>query len=209
MFIVLEGIDGSGKTTQIERLAPWMRDRVGGRGVVSTFEPGGWDGGDELRRLAIDARFDGSLSRFFVFMADRCEHAARVIAPALREGRAVLCDRYIPSTIAYQIYGAQGISEEVVRRVAALPHEIGLPQPDAVVWLDISAEEAARRAIARGHRNALDSLGQDHFERIIEGYRAQSSGTSRSKWFRVDASRAPDEVFDDIVSALAPIIGGR
>ncbi len=205
MFIVLEGIDGCGKTTQSRRLVEWLRDRAHGREVVATFEPGDWPGGPRVREMLLGGDFESAWSEFFLFMADRCEHACRVITPALRAGKIVVSDRYNPSTIAYQIYGNPNLPDETRRRVSCLPSEIGLPEPDVVVWLDIDVETAHARLGSREKRDAFDARGEDFFRRVRGGYEALSNEPG-ARWVTVDASQDEDAVFAHVVSALEPLL---
>lgn len=206
MFIVLEGIDGCGKTTQSRRLVKWLRDRV--REVVATFEPGDWPGGARVRELLLGGCFESAWSEFFLFIADRCEHVERVVAPALRAGKVVVSDRYNPSTIAYQIYGNPNLSDEVRRRVSRLPSEIGLPEPDVVVWLDIDVETAHARLGSREKRDAFDARGADFFRRVRDGYDALSR-ESGARWVTVDASGDEDAVFARVAAALEPLLADK
>ena len=209
MFIVLEGIDGCGKTTQSRRLAGWLRDRVGGENVVATFEPGDWPGGARMREMLLGGDFESPWSEFFIFMADRCEHVERVVAPALRAGKIVVSDRYNPSTIAYQIYGNPNLADGVRRRFAQLPAEIGLPEPDVVVWLDVDLETAHERLGSRAKRDSFEARGADFFRRVRDGYAALSREPGGARWVAVDASRDEDEVWADVASAIEPFVKDR
>lgn len=208
LFIVIEGIDGCGKTTQSHMLAEWLRGRVGDREVVETFEPGGWEGGDRSRFFLLGQGYEDSLAEFFSFLSDRCEHAARVITPALNAGHVVVCDRYNPSTIAYQIYGNSMISDDVRSRVLRLPFEIGLPEPDIVVLLDIDPALARMRLTDRGRGDAFESRGEEFFRRVKDGYEALAATAGRTQWISVDASAPEGDVFGAIADQLAPLIDG-
>jgi dTMP kinase len=206
VFIVFEGIDGCGKTTQSRRLSRWLRDRVGEQGVVATFEPGDWPGGARMREMLLGGDFKSAWSEFFIFMADRCEHVERVVAPALREHRIVVSDRYTPSTIAYQIYGSSGLPADAAGRVSRLPAEIGLPEPDVVVWLDVGVETARERLGSRTKRDSFDARGAEFFRRVRDGYRALSNAPGGSRWVTVDASGDEDDVFAEVAARLEPLL---
>ncbi len=152
MFVTLEGIDGAGKSTQ-ERLLV-ERLRAAGRDVVTTREPGGSPGAEEIRRLLVEGA-PGRWSfetEILLFTAARRDHVERVISPALARRAVVICDRYIDSTRVYQ---GEGRLRETVDRL----HEmmIGL-DPDLTLVLDLDPEEGLRRAAGR-------SGSEDRFER--------------------------------------------
>ena len=125
MFITFEGIDGCGKSTQA-RLLFELLNKEGG--AVLTREPGGWEGGGTLRDIVLSGDLRHPWSELFLFMLDRTEHAARVIGPAISEGRHVVCERYHDSTLAYQVWG-RGMPFEPLRDMAKLA---ALPEPDAL-----------------------------------------------------------------------------
>lgn len=194
-FITLEGIDGSGKSTQASRLVTWIQDRLG-RKVVWTREPGGWGDG-AFREMLVRGEWEHPYTELFLFMADRCEHARRVILPALEGGCVVLCERYQDSTLAYQSYG-MGLSAEVISLVFG---SIGLPVPDLTLWLDIPPEEAMRRLGLRGVADRIESRGLDFFRRVREGYDLIALREPH-RVMRISASKDPDTVFDLILGEL-------
>lgn len=199
MFIVLEGIDGCGKTTQSMRLEAFLASK--GRRVVRTFEPGGWSGGGMIREMLMHGDISHELTQFFLFTADRCEHAASVIEPALASGADVICDRYVPSTVAYQLSSSR-IDGAVRARLAALPYEIGMPRPDLVIWLDIDVGSAQSRTRSRGKMSAFDRAGDEAFERIRRNYEEQYEARGDARWARIDASPSEDAVFDAIAREM-------
>jgi dTMP kinase len=200
MFIVLEGIDGCGKTTQAGKLCEWLKNKPDGGSVLFTFEPGGWDGGAPLRQLVLSGALRNKWSEFFVFMADRCEHARRVIEPALERGGFVVCDRYSPSTLAYQILSDAEISAEAAEYIIRLSDYAGLPSPDLVLFLDISPEDARRRLASRGKSDSFDKRGADYFARVRAGYE-RLARMSRG-WVTIDASRDEETVFGDVARSV-------
>ncbi|MEA3508607.1 MAG: dTMP kinase [Synergistota bacterium] len=146
MFITLEGVDGSGKSTQADLLADSLKRRLGSLNVVKTREPGSWTGGGPIRELILHGDLRHTWTEAFLFMADRCEHVAQVIKPALEAGRWLLCERYTDSTIAYQAYG-RGLPEEVLEDLFRLA---GFPVPDITFWLDVPDQLGVERVKARG-----------------------------------------------------------
>ena len=204
MFIVLEGIDGCGKTTQCGHLYNWLLKELGNDSVLRTLEPGGWDGGSSLRELILNSEFVSLWSEFFLFMADRCEHVERVIRPALGGGKILLCDRYIPSTVAYQFCGDSRFPCDTADFVMdKLLPRLNLPVPDILFWLDIDTEVSRGRLISRGKRDLFDARGREYFERVADGYgRIMKRAGTAVRVERVDASRSEQEVFESLKSVL-------
>ena len=201
MFIVLEGIDGSGKTTQARKLCGWLEERLGAGCVVPTGEPGRWQGGERLREFILEGALSTKWGEFFAFMMDRCEHVARVISPALEKGLCVLCDRYSASTLAYQVFSDPDVTERVSEYMAGLSDIIGLPGPDCACLLDIGPDVAAKRLASRGNSDSFDSRRETFFTRVRAGY-DMIMQTSPETWMKIDASRDEDAVFGDLTNAL-------
>ena len=141
LFIVIEGIDGTGKSTQSKRLSEWFRSR--GRAVVLSREPTDGPWGKKLRESATTGRLSAE-EELECFLNDRREHVEMSIKPALAEGKVVILDRYYFSTMAYQ--GARGFDPVEIRR----RNEAFAPQPDLLLILDLSVESAHSRIGARG-----------------------------------------------------------
>ncbi len=171
-FWVLEGIDGTGKSTQVERLAAALRAR--GRDVLQVREPGSTELGERLRALLLDpgrGAWDPK-AEALLFFAARVELLRELVAPALAAGRDVLCERFTPSTLAYQ-----GTDEDRVRFVLALEDLCVPPElrPHRVVLLDLPPEEALRRARRVGEAagleaDAMERRGLEFLTRVREGY---------------------------------------
>jgi dTMP kinase len=176
-FIVFEGGDASGKSTQSGRLA-------GRLGAVHTREPGGTAVGAALRELLLDARTTGLADRAeaLLMVADRAQHVAEVVRPALAAGRHVVCDRYIGSTLAYQGYG-RGLPVAELRRMSAWAAD-GL-WPDLIVLLDVPRSVSRHRTGEAPDR--MEAAGDDFHERVVRGYRALASADP-SRWVTVDGT---------------------
>ena len=176
-FIVFEGGEGSGKSTQAARLA----DRIG---AVLTREPGGTAIGEALRSLLLDARTTG--------LADRAQHVAEVIRPVLAAGRHVVSDRYFGSTLAYQGFG-RGLPVDDLRRLSAWA-SAGL-WPDVVLLLDVPRELASNRAAGRADpaRDRVESAGDGFHDRVAAGYRMLAAADP-ARWVVVDGSAAAEDV---------------
>ncbi len=174
LFITLEGIDGSGKTTQLHRLETFLTDR--GHQVTLVQEPGGTRVGREIRRLLLDAaRADlRPIPELLLYFASRAQNVEEVIQPALREGRIVLADRFTDATVAYQGYGRE-LGVPSVRQVESVACQ-GV-QPDLTILLDIDIETGVGRAL---HRNAeqsddesrMERESREFHERVAQGYAA-------------------------------------
>jgi len=197
-FIVLEGGEGSGKTTQVARLV--ARLRGSGQEVVDTFEPGGTAFGARLREVllhdedAIDPR-----AELLLVASDRAQHVEEVIAPALAREAIVVCDRYSPSTLAYQ-GRARGLSLDVVTDVCRLAE--GDVQPDVVVVLDVADEVARARASQQPDR--LERAGDEFHTAVRAAYRELAP---QHGWVVVDANGDVDEVAAKVWAAVAPFLG--
>jgi dTMP kinase len=199
-LIALEGIDGCGKSTQARLLA----DRLG---AVSTFEPGATVLGASLRALLLDR--DGSpvatRAEALLMAADRAQHVADVIDPALAEGRWVVSDRFAASTLAYQGFG-RGLDRAELETLIAWA--TGGLRPDLTVLFDLPVEVAsARRRRASGAEDRMEAEGTGFQQRVADGYRALAAeGTGR--WLVVDATGSAAEVaaavWDGVQSLIDP-----
>ena len=164
LFITLEGIDGSGKTTQARLLVEWLREE--GYVVMPTREPGGTEAGRGIRDLLLaPQRALTPEAELFLYLADRSIHVAEVVRPACARGEVVVCERHADSTLAYQGYG-RGLNLELLRRLNGLA--TGGLVPDLSVVLDISPE-AARLDAARPDRLELE--GEQFMGRVAQGFR--------------------------------------
>lgn len=189
-LIVLEGGEASGKSTQARLLA--QRWRARGSPVELTFEPGATALGKDLRRLLLDtAEPIDPLAETMLLAADRAEHVARVLRPALDAGVDVVCDRYVPSSLVYQGL-VRGVGVEVVERVNA-----GFPRADVVVVLDISDDVAVARRATPTDR--IEREGDEFHARVREGYRR--SARERG-WIVVDGDGPPDAVAARVAAAV-------
>jgi dTMP kinase len=169
-FISFEGIDGSGKSTQLKLLASFLEES--GCMVLVTREPGGTPVGNRLRAALLDADEEvDPLTELLVFAADRAQHVRRVLRPALAAGQIVFSDRYADATAAYQGAG-RGFSPELIAEIISLATE-GL-QPDLTLLFDLSVEDSAartrRRANAKQQSDRLDAEAPDFHVRVRDAY---------------------------------------
>lgn len=191
-FIVFEGGEGSGKSTQSERLARRL-------GALHTHEPGGTAIGAALRSLLLDARTTGLDDRAeaLLMAADRAQHVAEVVRPALAAGRHVVCDRFIGSTLAYQGHG-RGLPVVDLRRISAWAAD--QLWPDLIVLLDVPRDVALARMPATPDR--LEAAGEAFHDRVARGYRALAAADP-SHWVMIDGSGSPEAVEDAVWQAVA------
>jgi dTMP kinase len=191
-FVAFEGGEAAGKSTQAARLARRLD-------AVLTREPGGTAVGAAIRRLLLDPATDGLDDRAeaLLMAADRAQHVAEVVRPALDAGRHVVTDRYVGSSLAYQGYG-RGLPLDQVRRLSAWA--TGGLWPDAVVLLDVPPTAAAGRRPDRPDR--LEAAGADFHRRVGEGYRALAAADP-GRWVVVDGTPGPDAVEAAVWAALA------
>ena len=191
MFITLEGPEGSGKTTQIPLLVDWLCEQ--GYGVELTREPGGTDIGNQIRDVLhdpVNTAMDAT-AEILLYSADRAQHVAQCIRPALAAGKIVVSDRYYDSTLAYQGYG-RGLDLEMLRAITAFA-TAGL-KPDLTLYLDIAPEEGLQRRQAGGEEwNRLDAETLDFHRRVRAGYMALIAQESE-RWVVIDAARSVEEV---------------
>lgn len=182
-FIVFEGGESSGKSTQAQRLARRLD-------AVQTREPGGTAIGARLRSLLLDVRTEGLDDRAeaLLMAADRAQHVAEVVRPALRAGRHVVSDRYIGSSLAYQGHG-RGLDVAELRRISAWA--AGDLWPDLIVLLDVPPEVAAGRRLEDPDR--LEAAGDQFHDRVARGYRALASADPH-RWVAIDGAGSADEV---------------
>ncbi|WP_446425146.1 dTMP kinase [Mailhella sp.] len=206
MFLTVEGVEGAGKSTFIGLLEAELVKR--GISFLRTREPGGCALGRQIRPLLLDAaqKVDAR-AELFLFLADRAQHVADTIRPALARGEWVICDRYADSTIAYQGYG-RGMDVELLQSLNDCA--TGGLWPDITFLLDLPAEEGLSRALARNGREGL-TQSEGRFEaealafhqRIREGFLIRAA-----RWperFRVlDASQSPEDVAAQAERHLQP-----
>jgi dTMP kinase len=190
MLMSLEGVDGSGKSTQADLLREWLQQE--GRDVVSTREPGGTPLGERVRELLLDGDDMAPWTEAALFAAARAELVARVIGPALAEGSDVVCDRYLDSSLAYQGI-ARGLGVERVLAFNVEPIQGILPDVTFLLLLDV--EEARKRSAAA--RDRIEREG-DSFLRIVDnGYR-QLVELFPQRIVAIDASRPVDEIAKEV-----------
>jgi dTMP kinase len=197
-FITVEGGEGAGKTTMMDRMVDWLAAH--GRHVVRTREPGGTELAEKLREILLDkgnAGLSGQAELLLMF-ASRAQHLDEVIRPALHRGDTVLCDRFTDATWAYQ-GGGRGLPLDDIAALERLVH--GDLQPDLTLLLDLPVEQGLRRASKRGESDRFEEDSRAFFERVREAY-LQRARSAPERFAVIDASGSEDEVWaqvDDIL----------
>ncbi len=204
-WISFEGIEGSGKSTQVRRLADRLRQS--GRALTVTHEPGGTDLGARIRSLLLKPTQSpmSSLTELLLYTADRAQHLNEVILPALEAGEHVFCDRYLDATLAYQGYGRE-LGCERVRELHRHPPLDRMP--DRTLLFDLDVATGLGRARERNRAAGLDVIegrfedeAVEFHERVRRGY-LELAADDELRFRVIDAGRNPDEVEAAVIVAL-------
>lgn len=199
LFVTFEGVDGSGKSTQMRRLAGALRAR--GEYVVETVEPGGTAVGAQIRAILLDPANTalGARAELLLYFAARAQNVDEILEPAIARGDIVLSDRWTDSTLTYQGWG-RGLGEDVVQAL----DEIACRgrKPGLTIWVDVGVDTALARAGARNEAEAntatrMDSQQREFYLRVIEGYRALAAREPQ-RVRRIDGAGSEDEVFQRV-----------
>ena len=194
MFVTFEGLDGSGKSTQAELLR--ARLEVDGLEVVSTREPGGTVLGEQLRDLVLHGDDVSPWAEALLYAAARAQHVDEVIRPALERGAAVICDRYLDSSVAYQGVGRElGLERVLDLNLAA----VGGLLPDRTFLLALDATEIGRRL--SGEHDRLERESEDFHARTAAGYR-ELAARFPERIVVLDATRTALELAEEVYGAL-------
>ena len=206
MFITFEGMDGSGKTTQLSLITAYLREQ--GYDVLLTREPGGTHFGDEIRSLLLDKNEIEHeqmhpRTELLLFCASRAQLVAEVILPHLEKGGLVISDRFFDSTYAYQGYG-HGLNLKDLKRTVMFA--TGGLKPDLTIFLDISPKDGLQRraqaSLFGEEWNRLDAMAIEFHDRVYEGYQALIKETPR-RWLTMDAMRDIETIQSDIQTELS------
>jgi len=208
-FITFEGIDGSGKSTQLRMLASVLRLR--GMDVVQTREPGGTPLGARLREALLDAQEQvDPLAELLLYAADRAQHVRALLLPALAEGRVVLSDRYADATVAYQGAG-RGFEPSLVTEVIALA--TGGLKPDLTLLFDLtvatSGERSRLRATGDGKLSDRLDLENDNFHARVRDAYLQLAAAEPERVRIVDASISVAEIHAHVLAIVIPFLENR
>ncbi len=209
MFITLEGIEGSGKTTQIDRLAEFLADN--GKECVTTRQPGGTVIGETIRSILLNPSNHSlqPMAELLLYLADRAQHINEIIRPALAAGKSVICDRYFDATVVYQGF-ARGLSVELLLEL----HKILFDnlKPDVTLLLDLSPQLGLKRAWQQlnsgqrvGHESRFENEALVFHEKVRAGY-LELARLEPQRFHVIDAARSPDEVFAQISKKLSSLL---
>lgn len=211
MFVTFEGVEGSGKSTQIGRLVAALE--ATGRPLLVTRQPGGCELGRTLRAILLSQKTShlDHRAELFLYLADRAQHVAEVIRPALTAGQVVVCDRYVDSTVAYQGYG-RGLDAALLTQL----NEVAVAGllPDLTVLLDLDAATGLTRAVARNDAAGL-AVSEGRFEaehldfhtRVRRGYLALAAAHP-DRFVVIDAAPDPEQVARAVWRAVRARLDG-
>ena len=207
-FITFEGIDGSGKSTQLRMLASVLRLR--GFEVVTTREPGGTPLGKRLRTALLDAQAEvDPLAELLLYAADRAQHVRKLLQPALETGYLVLSDRYADATVAYQGAG-RGFTRELIAEVVGLA--TGGLKPDLTLIFDVSVAECLirthRRQTSEQGKDRLDAEDVEFYARVREAY-LEIAAAEPERVRIVDASSSVEETHTEVVRLATSFLEER
>lgn len=198
LFITFEGPDGCGKTTQMKLLAEYFEKK--GKEVVLTREPGGKGLGEKVREILLN--YDGEVSdrcESFLFLADRAQNIDIIVKPAVKEGKIVLCDRHIDSTVAYQGYG-RGLNIDRINMLNNLA--TNGKKPDLTLVFDVDVETSMKRV--GKEKDRMESAGIDFHNRVRKGYLELAK--QEPKRIKVlDATKSIEEIHKDVINILAEV----
>jgi dTMP kinase len=205
-LIVFEGVEGCGKTTQIERLQQWLKasgtfEQLLFEGKASqlmiTREPGGTPLGQEIRRLLLHPTTDELIqnqTELLLYAADRAQHVEGLLNPQLAEGALILCDRYTDSTVAYQGYG-RGLDRALIHQLNTIA--TGGLESDLTLWLDVDVEIGLNRARQRGAHDRMEQATLAFHQRVQRGF-SELAQAFPHRIVRIDASPSEQTVAEQI-----------
>ena len=196
-FISFEGIEGCGKSTQAKKLYEYFLSKQ--IDCLLTREPGGSLAGEKIRGILLDEEINklSAKSELLLNFAARIEHVEKVIKPALKSGKIVICDRFVDSTFAYQ-GSAMGIAFEEIEKIQKIA--IGEFIPDITFLINVSVDEAFARISSRGNNNRYEKLGNEFHQKVYEGFFELAKKNSRINI--VDGTQDQQQVFQKILNII-------
>lgn len=197
-FVTFEGCDGCGKSTQLSMLNAYLTEQ--GIAHVFTREPGGGKISEAIREILLNGKNAEMTDECeaLLYSASRVQHLHDTVEPALAEGKLVICDRYVDSSLAYQAY-ARGLGEEFVAQINAYALKNYLP--DATVFIDLTPEEAFARKHGADENDRLEQAGMAFHKRVYEGFDSLAKRYPQ-RFIRVNGRQTPQEIFKDVIKAL-------
>lgn len=202
LLVTFEGGEGTGKSTQVDRLAAWLRSR--GRDVTTAIEPGTTQVGEAVREILLETAPDSLApeAELALYLAARAELVAEIVRPALERGEVVLLDRYADSSVAYQGYG-RGLEPGRVRELCDFA--TGGLVPDLTVLIDLPVDEGLGR---QSRPDRLERAGRDFHERVRRGYRELALNDAE-RFVVVDGRETMDDIQAEIRDRVAPLLAAR
>lgn len=201
-FITVEGMDGCGKTTQIKKMIDYITEK--GWEIVPTREPGGTEIGEKIRDILIDNENKGmnQITELLLYAASRAELVSKLVEPSVKEGKVVLCDRFVDSSIAYQGYGRNlGVEiTEDINKYALLGCK-----PDITIFFDISPAELLGRKTLTAQQDRIESEDIEFHNRVYNGY-LELARRNSDRIKIVDARKSVDEVFNEVKILLDSLL---
>ncbi len=198
-FIVFEGVEGVGKTTQCRLLKEHLERE--GYSVVLTREPGGVPSAEDIRKIVLGSSYElDPVTELFLFEAARREHFLYIIKPALKEGKVVICDRFTYSTVSYQGYAGK-VDLSLIRRLNK--EAVDYVVPDVAIFLDLPPEEGFLRKGGRDVTDRIEQKDQDFFMNVYNGFQVQVAAGDLTA---VDANGTVDEISDKVYSVVEAVL---
>ena len=198
ILITFEGPEGGGKSLQIQKLGEYLKNK--GFRVLTLREPGQTKIGEKIRQILLDPKNKNLVPRAetLLFEASRAQLVEEIIKPALAQGIIVLIDRFFDSTTAYQGYG-RGLSVKEIEKLNMFA--TGGLKPDLTILLDLEVEEGLKRREKSGKKDRIDMESLKFHQKVREGY-LEMARKNPCRWRIVDASKSPEEVFEEIKKAV-------
>ena len=208
MFITFEGIEGCGKTTQVDLLVKYLEEK--NISCIKTLEPGGTDIGQAIRKVLLDSKNThlAPLTELILYAADRAQHVNEIIKPALDQGKWVVCDRFYDATVAYQGFG-RGMNMDLISFLNSLAAEGA--SPDLTILMDCPEDIGLTRALERNRTQDLEDQGRFEkekmeFHRKVRGGYLNLAEKYQDRFTIIDASRSINEIKEDIRSLMGSFI---
>tara|TARA_B100000965_G_scaffold260482_1_gene219645 strand:+ start:1125 stop:1769 length:645 start_codon:yes stop_codon:yes gene_type:complete len=207
-FIVIEGIDGSGKTTQINQLSKWLNEAnliPENNELVVTREPGGTQLGQSIRSLLLDTSRENppdSITELLLYAADRSQHVNEIIRPSLKKGDWVISDRFCGSTLAYQGFGRK-LDIKLIKDLENIATQ-GV-SPDITFFLDIPVDESIKRRISK-QDDRIEKEGREFLYNVSLGFKTLSEN---NKWKRISALNSKEEIISDIKCEIHKLLKNK
>mgnify|MGYP002706725693 FL=1 len=198
LFITMEGTDGAGKTTQINRLAQYFEDK--GYKVICTREPGGTPISEKIREIIIDKNNTEmtDMTEALLYAAARAQHVEEVILPALKEGDIVISDRFVDSSVVYQGF-ARSIGERLIKSINK--YAVGDLEPDITFFLKLKPEDGLARKREQAELDRLEAEKFSFHQRVYDGY-VRLSKRCKNRIQVINALKSVDEIHDEIVKGI-------